>query len=77
MKRLIIKLIVLYQRTPLACHSYCRFYPTRSDYAIDAINSYGVLKGGFMSIKRIIRCNPFGKSGYDPVIKENDYEKND
>lgn len=45
----------------------CRFYPTCSQYALDAINKYGVLKGSFMSIKRILRCNPFNQGGYDPV----------
>lgn len=45
----------------------CRFYPTCSQYALDAISKYGVLKGSFMSIKRILRCNPFNQGGYDPV----------
>ncbi|MBM7872166.1 putative membrane protein insertion efficiency factor [Clostridium pascui] len=45
----------------------CRFYPTCSQYALDAINKYGALKGSFMSIKRILRCNPFNPGGYDPV----------
>ncbi|WP_423237106.1 membrane protein insertion efficiency factor YidD [Clostridium peptidivorans] len=45
----------------------CRFYPTCSQYALDAINKYGVLKGSFMSVKRILRCNPFNQGGYDPV----------
>lgn len=45
----------------------CKFYPTCSQYALEAIQKYGVLKGGIMSIKRILRCNPFNKGGYDPV----------
>lgn len=45
----------------------CRFYPTCSQYALDAISKYGVLKGSFMSVKRILRCNPFNQGGYDPV----------
>ncbi len=45
----------------------CRFYPTCSEYAIDAINRYGILKGSIKSIYRILRCNPFNKGGYDPV----------
>lgn len=45
----------------------CRFEPTCSDYAYRAIRKYGVLKGSWMSFKRILRCNPFCKGGYDPV----------
>lgn len=67
MKKIIIKLIKLYQATPLHSHSYCRFTPTCSAYMIDAINKFGIVKGMFLGIKRIFRCNPFGKYGYDPV----------
>jgi putative membrane protein insertion efficiency factor len=45
----------------------CRFTPTCSEYAMQAIEKYGALKGIFMAIKRILRCNPFCKGGYDPV----------
>ena len=45
----------------------CRFYPTCSQYALDAIDKYGTLKGVFLAIKRILRCNPFNEGGYDPV----------
>ena len=45
----------------------CRFYPTCSQYAIDAISKHGAVKGTGMAIWRGLRCNPFGKSGYDPV----------
>ncbi|MBR3209063.1 MAG: membrane protein insertion efficiency factor YidD [Bacilli bacterium] len=76
MRKLIIKIIRLYQKTPHICHSYCRYYPTCSDYAIEAINYFGVLKGGLLSIRRIFRCSPWGGYGYDPVIKEDMYEKN-
>lgn len=61
---------------PFSCHSYCRHIPTCSNYAIEAIERYGCLKGGFMAIKRILRCNPMGTYGYDPVIKGDKYEKN-
>ena len=45
----------------------CRFIPTCSEYAIQAINKYGALKGSLLAVKRILRCNPFGSSGYDPL----------
>jgi len=45
----------------------CRYTPTCSQYAIEAIKKYGPLVGGFLAIKRILRCNPFGGSGYDPI----------
>ncbi|MBQ6495455.1 MAG: membrane protein insertion efficiency factor YidD [Bacilli bacterium] len=67
MKKISIKLIKLYQKIPLSSHNSCRFYPTCSNYAIEAIEKYGFFKGWFLAIKRIIRCNPFGKKGYDPV----------
>lgn len=45
----------------------CRFYPTCSQYAIDAIGKHGAAKGTCMAVWRVLRCNPFGKGGYDPV----------
>lgn len=45
----------------------CKFYPTCSIYAYQAINSYGVLKGSYLSLKRILRCNPFSSGGFDPI----------
>lgn len=45
----------------------CRFVPTCSAYAIEAITKYGALKGGALALWRILRCNPFSKGGYDPV----------
>jgi len=47
--------------------SCCRFMPTCSQYALDAINKYGPFKGSIMAVYRILRCNPFCKGGYDPV----------
>ncbi|WP_081957215.1 membrane protein insertion efficiency factor YidD [Clostridium sp. HMP27] len=68
MRSIIILVIKSYRKyiSPLK-NPCCRFYPTCSQYALDAINKYGVLKGSFMSIKRILRCNPFNQGGYDPV----------
>jgi len=67
MKKIFIKMIELYQVTPLHTHSMCRFTPTCSEYTKKAIEKYGSFKGIWMGIKRILRCHPFGKKGYDPV----------
>lgn len=68
MKKFLINLIIIYRKfispMKLPC---CRFTPTCSQYAIDAIEKYGVIKGGIMALWRILRCNPFSKGGYDPV----------
>jgi putative membrane protein insertion efficiency factor len=45
----------------------CRFYPTCSDFSIEALRRYGILKGGYLSLKRILKCHPFNPGGYDPV----------
>ena len=76
MKHILIRLIKIYQIIPGPWHDMCKHIPTCSNYAIDAINEYGSLKGSVLAIKRILRCNPFSKGGYDPVIKENKNEKN-
>ncbi len=75
--RVLVKMIKLYQKTPLSSHSHCRFYPTCSNYAIESINRYGNIKGSLLAFKRILRCNPFNKNyGYDPVpMKEKKNEK--
>ena len=45
----------------------CRFIPTCSQYALEAVEKYGALKGGYLALRRILRCNPLCKGGYDPV----------
>ncbi|MFA4937063.1 MAG: membrane protein insertion efficiency factor YidD [Patescibacteria group bacterium] len=72
----ILKLIRLYQKTfspdhgwgrSLLPHGGCKFYPSCSEYAYQAITKYGTVKGGIMSIKRISRCHPWQKGGFDQV----------
>lgn len=69
MKKLLIYLIKLYQKIPGPWHYKCRHIPTCSNYAIESINKYGAIKGSYLSTKRILRCNPLGTSGYDPVVE--------
>jgi len=68
MRKISILLIKLYKYflSPLLPQS-CRFTPTCSEYAIDAINKHGPLKGVYLSFRRILRCHPFHPGGYDPV----------
>ena len=68
MKRILIALIRWYQRalSPLTPPK-CRFVPTCSAYAIEAIERFGTLKGGWLALKRLLRCHPWGGHGYDPV----------
>ena len=71
MKKILIKIIKLYQKTPLNTHTKCKYIPTCSNYAISVINDFGSIKGSYLTIKRIIRCNPFSKGGIDlPPMKE-------
>ena len=65
---LMILLIRIYQITlsPYIGRN-CRYTPTCSNYGIEAIKKYGAIKGGWLTIKRILSCNPWGGSGYDPV----------
>ncbi len=66
MKKLLILLISLYKRyiSPLKPSS-CRYYPTCSDYAIQSLEKYGLIKGSLKAIWRVLRCNPFSKGGID------------
>ena len=77
MKKIILKLIRFYQKTEIfrgalakqlfLTESACRFTPTCSDYTYEAVNKYGGVKGLFIGLKRITRCHPWNKGGYDPV----------
>ena len=76
LRRLLIKIIKIYQKTISFDHGWlkfmlpygrCRFYPTCSDYGIQAIDKYGIIKGGIKIIWRLLRCNPWNKGGYDPA----------
>lgn len=71
MKRFFTWLIRLYQKyiSPLKKRPCCRFYPTCSSYALEAIEEWGALRGGFLSLWRILRCNPFCRGGIDNVPK--------
>ncbi|MGN1098542.1 MAG: membrane protein insertion efficiency factor YidD [Clostridia bacterium] len=66
--RFFIFLIKVYRKyiSPLKSPC-CRFYPTCSQYALEAFQKYGALKGLYLSVRRILRCNPFCKGGYDPL----------
>lgn len=71
MKKILISLIKKYQKIPFNSHTKCKYVPTCSNYAIAVINDFGVIIGTMLSIKRIIKCNPFSKGGIDlPPIKE-------
>lgn len=70
MKKLMIKIIKFYQKyisRYILTGRNCRFYPTCSQYSMEAYEKYGFFKGTFLTINRILRCNPFNKGGYDPL----------
>ena len=76
MKKAAIKFIRFYQRNISANTSpKCKYYPTCSHYAVEAIETHGFCKGSFMSIWRILRCNPFSKGGYDPVPEKKEKKR--
>ena len=71
MRFLVLRIIRVYQKylSPLLGPN-CRFHPTCSEYTFQAIEAYGVFRGGILAIKRILKCNPWGGSGADPLPKE-------
>ncbi len=71
MKYILIGLIQLYRATlSKILPPCCRFTPSCSQYGLTAVKRFGAVKGGYLTIKRIIRCNPFNEGGYDPVPEE-------
>jgi hypothetical protein len=68
MKRLVLAVLRLYKRyvSPLLPPA-CRFHPTCSEYMYEAVDRYGVVRGGWLGIKRLSRCQPWNPGGYDPV----------
>ncbi len=68
MKKIFIFIIKFYQKyiSPMK-RTRCPYTPSCSQYGLEAIEKYGVIKGGWLAVWRILRCNPFSKGGYDPV----------
>jgi len=71
-----VKILKIYQKTLSFDHGFlkifypqgfCRFSPTCSEYAIQAVEKYGLIKGGLKALWRVLRCNPFNSGGFDPV----------
>lgn len=69
LKKFLLFIIKVYRVyfSPLKRYTHCRYIPTCSQYAVEAIEKYGPFKGTFLALKRILRCNPFSKGGSDPV----------
>lgn len=76
-KNILIGMIDIYQKVPGSFHGYCKHIPSCSNYMKEAIIEYGVIKGGLLGTKRILKCNPFGTYGYDPVPKKEKESKNE
>jgi putative membrane protein insertion efficiency factor len=68
MRRIIIGLIRFYQYaiSPMRPPT-CRYFPTCSVYAVEAVEKYGAMRGGWMALRRVMRCHPWNDGGYDPV----------
>ena len=76
-RKIVVSSIKFYQKTlsfdhgPLKSlypHGFCRFYPSCSQYGVEAVEKYGIIKGGVKAMWRIIRCNPWNKGGNDPLL---------
>ena len=68
MKQLVLAAVRLYQRTlAWIVPAQCRFEPTCSHYFAEAVERHGTLHGAWLGLRRLLRCHPFGRSGYDPV----------
>ncbi len=70
MSAIVVGLLRIYKifLSPVLPFNHCRYYPTCSDYAIEAVNKFGTVKGGWLTLKRIGRCHPYSRRGlYDPV----------
>jgi uncharacterized protein len=65
--RVMLRLVHAYQHVFAYRPSPCRYLPTCSNYALDALERHGALKGGWLAVRRISRCHPWGSSGWDPV----------
>ncbi len=68
MKNFLVKIIILYQKIPTKSHNSCVFMPTCSEYTKEAIIKYGSFLGVFKGVLRILRCHPWQKKHYDPLI---------
>ena len=70
-KKILIYLIKQYKKIPFRAHNHCKYIPTCSNYAISVLNDFGVIKGSYLIVKRIIKCNPLSHGGIDlPPKKE-------
>ncbi|MDD5936117.1 MAG: membrane protein insertion efficiency factor YidD [Clostridiales bacterium] len=69
MKRILIRLVKLYRKyiSPMKRTPTCRFTPTCSEYALEALERYGAGKGTYLAVRRILKCHPFHEGGFDPV----------
>lgn len=76
MKKCLIFIIHCYQIIPFSFHTLCRFNPTCSEYMKEAIERFGIRKGIYLGLKRIKKCHPKGKFGYDPVPQKGEENEN-
>lgn len=67
MKYILVYIIKIYQKIPGPWHDACRFQPTCSNYAIGVLQEFDFFKGFYLMIKRLLKCNPWNKGGYDPI----------